>query len=782
MALASRTNLVEILEQGPFLQPAQLDEVKNVLQPELKDSQALAKELVRRGWLTHFQARFLVNGRPSDLLLGPYLLLDRLGAGGVGQVYKAWHQPMKKVVAIKVLRPHAAKDREAVDRFYREIELASQVSHPNIVYAYEAGPVGNLLVLALEYVEGITLEDLVKKSGPLPLEQACAYIRQAAAGLQYAHERGLIHRDIKPSNLLLARSAPTTPGAGSIKILDLGLARLQQATGSSTANLTVAGGQSVMQGTPDYMAPEQALDFHLADIRADIYSLGCTFFFLLTGQPPFSGRTLAEKLMKHQTAQPAVDRIQPAPPPEVTGLLLKMLAKDPAQRPQTPGEVERALQPFCPAPNGTGAGRGSKDTINEALETSATTSTGDSPMACVATHRQVRRLWLALAGLGGAMAVVLVIMLIASFSGTSPAVVESSQSSPTVPEPRPMKIGSYRERFQPATPATGWQYLWNAKGAIGNPAHYQPLLWSGNEYNVDGKGPIPRADPGAYLRLVRDGGHPGRGAQQSPAKIDYYAIAAHTIQPADGPGYYRLANTSLRRGNGLEILVHLGGRGPLLSSKVPKEPNPAAVFDSNIGLLAPGDTVYVAVGPDGNDGDDSFTDFDFSIIRESGPTLPPGRNAVLLREGFENPAICWQQRSKAQFSVVTTQPHQGSRAFQIVVAPSEPLAYQQLNRVVEENPQTGDTYRLSAWVRTQNLTDGDGAYGYIEFVGDKEKRVGLQHTKVHIKNGAKDWEQLVAQASVPAGTIRVRVGLVLHSHGTAWFDDVEVTRESRSRP
>src|SRR5262249_18598906 len=153
--------------------------------------------------------------------------------------------------------------------------------------------------------------------------------------------------------------------------------------------------------------------------------------------------------------------------------------------------------------------------------------------------------------------------------------------------------------------------------------------------------PVPRPDPGAYLRLDRSGGHPGRGSQQ--AKIDYYAIAAYTIQPADGNAYYRLASSSLRRGNGLEVLVQLGGRSPLFGGKVPRDPNPAAVFDTNIGLLAPGETIYVAVGPDGNDGSDTFTDFDFTIVRESWPALPPGYKTVLLNEGFENLPVGWQQ-------------------------------------------------------------------------------------------------------------------------------------------
>jgi len=768
------------------LQPAQLEEVKHGLEPGRDNAQALAQELVRRGWLTHFQARFLVNGRGSDLLIGPYVVLDKLGSGGAGQVYRAWHQQMKKVVAIKVMKPDVAKDKEAVDRFYREIEVASQVSHPHIVYAYEAGPVGTQLVLALEYVEGTTLEELVTKSGPLPVPKACEYIRQAAVGLQYAHERGLVHRDIKPSNLLLARPSPAAGGIEIVKILDLGLARLQHCAGSSTANLTVAGGRSVMQGTPDYMAPEQALDFHLADIRADIYSLGCTFFFLLAGRPPFSGRTLAEKLMKHQTALPPIDSLQPAPPAGVINLLQKMLAKEPAQRPQTPGEVEQALRPLCPAPITAVAAAGSTQTINLTREDAgpaAPSKVARSDFALPsATAGQVQRLRLILAGVALAMALLLVVMVIVGLSGTPASSSRSLETAPAPAPPQPFKVGSYRERFQGPVPAPGWQYLWNAKGPIANPTNYQPLLWFGSEYNADGKGSVPRPDPGAYVRLDRSGGHPGRGAQQAPAKIDYHAIAAYTIQPADGHAYYRLTSSSLRLGNGLEVLIQLGGRSPLFGGKVPRDPNPAATFDTNIGLLAPGDTLYVAVGPDGNDGSDTFSDFDFTIVREGGPALPSGQKTVLLNDGFENLLVGWQQRGKAQFSVTTAQPHQGSRAYQIVVPPGEALTYQQISRIVEENPQPGDSYVLTAWVRSQDLKDSDGAYGYIEFVGDKDKRVGLQHTKVHISNGAKGWEQLTAQAVAPPGAIRVRVGLVLHSHGTAWFDDVEVIREARQRP
>jgi hypothetical protein len=218
----------------------------------------------------------------------------------------------------------------------------------------------------MEFIDGIDLHRHVRESGPLPVVEAVEFIRQAATGLQHAHERGLVHRDIKPANLLVAQHQPrksvsqqttarlsVTRGSvtapklpfGLVKILDLGLARLREAPPDSrSANLTLIAGQSVMQGTPDYMAPEQALDFHAADIRSDIYSLGCTFFFLLTGQPPFAARSLAEKLMKHQCAElPAIQKMRSDIPERLVQVLEKMLAKRPEDRFQTPGEVATAL-------------------------------------------------------------------------------------------------------------------------------------------------------------------------------------------------------------------------------------------------------------------------------------------------------------------------------------------------------------------------------------------------------------------------------------------------------
>jgi serine/threonine protein kinase len=374
MSTASHAAVIDLLQQIEALSTSQLEEMRTFLAPRLSDPQTLLQELVSRRWLTPFQARLIANGKGADLVLDRYLLLDIIGKGGSGQVFKARHQTMQRLVALKILRPELTKDADAVQRFYREIEVASQMSHPNIVHAYEAGPIGALLVLVMEYVDGPDLARLVRESGALPVGQACDFIRQAAIGLQYASERGMVHRDIKPSNLLLqivdrrsplAHYGPSQSASGNrqatlVKILDLGLARLQQPMqGSETANLTITSSKSVMQGTPDYMAPEQALDFHGADSRSDIYSLGCTFFYLLSGRPPFPGTTLAEKLLKHQQAEPPIEELQNVLPPALAKILQKMLAKQPPDRYQAPADVAAALLPFCP-----GTSPPSSDTLN----------------------------------------------------------------------------------------------------------------------------------------------------------------------------------------------------------------------------------------------------------------------------------------------------------------------------------------------------------------------------------------------------------------------------------
>jgi len=348
--ITSCATFLEILGQCQFLAAAQWHELTQADWPQqFGEPRALAAELLKRGWLTPFQVNQLFQGRGPELVVGPYLLLERLGAGGTGLVFKALHRKMQRAVALKLIRRELVRDAEVVSRFLRELQVISQLDHPHIVHAYDAGPIGETYFLAMEYVEGVDLDRLVRRSGPLSATEACAYVRQAALGLQHAHERGLVHRDIKPSNLFLARSKG--PGAtGVVKLLDLGLARFREVEGKqqpaaeavATRILTPVG--SVLMGTPDYMAPEQANDFHAADIRADVYSLGCTLYFLLTGRAPFAGATLAQKLVHHQMIEPPdVRTLRPEIPAALARALRKMMAKRPEDRYQTPGELAAAL-------------------------------------------------------------------------------------------------------------------------------------------------------------------------------------------------------------------------------------------------------------------------------------------------------------------------------------------------------------------------------------------------------------------------------------------------------
>jgi serine/threonine protein kinase len=336
MATASTTSLVDALRQYHLLEAAQLEELKSV-QGRFADPRALAGELIRRGWLSPYQANHLLTGRGQDLLLGSYVLLERLGEGGMGQVFKARNWKLGKVVALKVIRKERLDSPDAVRRFEREVRAAAALSHPNIVHAYDADQIGGTHLLVMEHVEGGTdLARLVKANGPLSVAQACEYVRQAALGLQHAHERGLVHRDVKPQNLLLGTDAKV------VKVLDMGLARLDH-TRPDDRSSTVTQEGAVM-GTPDYIAPEQALESHTVDIRADLYSLGCTLYFLLTGRVPFPGGSLTEKLLKHQMHQPRpVEELRPEVPPTVAAVVRKLMAKAPADRYQTPAELAATL-------------------------------------------------------------------------------------------------------------------------------------------------------------------------------------------------------------------------------------------------------------------------------------------------------------------------------------------------------------------------------------------------------------------------------------------------------
>ena len=301
-----------------------------------------AHALIQEGLLTKYQAEQLLGGRWRNFILGgKYKLLERLGRGGMAQVFLCEHQVMKRLVAVKILPTSHAEDRELLGRFHREARALSQLRHPNIVGAYDIDQAGKVHFLVMEYIDGGDFEVLVQKVGPLPVERAAHYIRQAAHGLQHAHECGLVHRDIKPGNLLVDR-------AGMVKLLDLGLARIFH---ESTDDLTTGRDARTLLGTVDYLAPEQALDSHDVDIRADIYGLGATFYFLLAGKGLFEDGTVAQKLSWHLHRPPVpITQLRPDVPPEIVQILEKMLAKKPEERYQTPEEVDEALDPYTQSP------------------------------------------------------------------------------------------------------------------------------------------------------------------------------------------------------------------------------------------------------------------------------------------------------------------------------------------------------------------------------------------------------------------------------------------------
>ncbi|MGQ9821167.1 MAG: protein kinase domain-containing protein [Thermogutta sp.] len=296
------------------------------LPPEVNKSTLTAEEmadhLCRAELLTRWQSQKILEGRYKGFFLGKYRLLDHLGTGGMSSVYLAEHVLMQRRVAIKVLPKHRVQDSSYLARFHREAQAAAALDHRNIVRAYDVDNDGVNHYLVMEYVEGRDLQRIVRQDGPLPAHLAADYIRQAAEGLAHAHQAGLIHRDIKPANLLV-------DAKGTIKVLDLGLARF---TADETASLTIAYDENVL-GTADYLSPEQALDSHRVDARADIYSLGCTLYFLLTGQPPFPEGTLPQRLMKHQKEMPPdIRAARPDVPEDLAAICFKMMAKKPADR------------------------------------------------------------------------------------------------------------------------------------------------------------------------------------------------------------------------------------------------------------------------------------------------------------------------------------------------------------------------------------------------------------------------------------------------------------------
>lgn len=311
------------------------DELRDLLPPHANptDAEGLARELVRRNKLTRYQAEQFSEGKGKSLVLGNYVILDKLGQGGMGMVLKARHQRMDRIVALKVMSPAAMKSPDAVQRFHREVKAAAKLEHPNIVTAYDADEALGTHFLVMQFVEGTDLSVLVKKKGPLSVEQAIHCVSQAARGLEFAHQHGVIHRDIKPANLLLDKN-------GVVKILDMGLARIEGEVGAQ-AELTSTG---AVMGTVDYMAPEQALSTKYADARSDMYSLGITLWYLLTGKSAYDGDTLMARLLAHRDASiPSLCAVRPEVPADIDAVFQKMVAKQAKDRYQSMTELLRDL-------------------------------------------------------------------------------------------------------------------------------------------------------------------------------------------------------------------------------------------------------------------------------------------------------------------------------------------------------------------------------------------------------------------------------------------------------
>lgn len=334
----AREEFLRNLEESGLFSESELQAVLGSLaEGDRVDGDALARSLVASGRLTQYQAAAVRERRFGDLAIGNYQILDRLGAGAMGTVSKARHRRMKRVVAIKVLSRNIAQSEQFVKRFQREVEAVARLSHPNIVMAYDADEAEAGPFLVMEFVNGRDLASEVHERGPLPVGEAVDCILQAARALAYAHGQGIVHRDIKPANLL-------RDVAGAVKVADLGLAHVNaavdQAAGASA--LTQAG--SVM-GTADYMAPEQALGVTTIDHRADIYSLGCTLYFLLTGKPIYEGQTLMAVLLKHRDAPiPELRAVRPEVPAALDDIFRRMVAKQADERFAATDELVRALE------------------------------------------------------------------------------------------------------------------------------------------------------------------------------------------------------------------------------------------------------------------------------------------------------------------------------------------------------------------------------------------------------------------------------------------------------
>ncbi len=366
MSVATADDFLALLARSQLVSREHIEQVYRQSPPEVQnDPTRLADELTRRGWVTPWQAQQLLAGH-YRFVFGKYKLLDQIGIGGMGAVYKAEMTAMGRVVALKIMSRDLLKNAEAIARFKREVKAVSSLNHPNVVAAYDAVCEGQTYCLVMEYVDGGNLNQWLKQWGPLPVGWASECIRQAALGLQHVHDAGIIHRDIKPGNLLVAAESPHKLPV--VKVLDMGLARMTTPDDDGK-NLTRKG---QVLGTPDYIAPEQAHDTRRADARCDVYSLGVTLYKMLTGQLPFGGKTAMEKILA-RTTQPAprVRDLRPEVPQGLEEVIATMLATDPKDRYQSAWEVAQALMPYSLATRLTRVRPGQEGSRNSSIMTAA---------------------------------------------------------------------------------------------------------------------------------------------------------------------------------------------------------------------------------------------------------------------------------------------------------------------------------------------------------------------------------------------------------------------------
>ncbi len=451
----------EFLKKSNLLSKEQLVATRNAAR-DFTEARGLSKWLIKRGWVTPWQAQQLQNGH-HRLFLGKYQLLDVIGQGGMGAVLKAEQSSVRRIVALKVMAKELLKDEKAVSRFLREIQSAASLNHPNIVAAIDADFVGDRYFLVMEYVEGRDLKAWLKKYGPLPVSWTCDVARQIALGLQHAHEHGMVHRDIKPSNIMV--TVDSVSGHPIVKIMDFGLSRLVSESENDDSQRTRTG---AIMGSPDYIAPEQASRAKDADIRADLFSLGCTMFHMLTGQLPFPGDNIMEKLMARATfVPPLVSSLRSEVPPELDEIVATLMRLDPTERIQTPADLADRLAvmqhgkpPADPEPVSVSessadslegiAANGPDDTLNHFLDQLSAQSS-DSGSDAIPTYRPKAKSpkWIASAVAAACVIGLFVILAVMSIGGdnqrSSTKDDDSSQSAKREPTKKSSKSSTKRK-------------------------------------------------------------------------------------------------------------------------------------------------------------------------------------------------------------------------------------------------------------------------------------------------------------------------------------------------